>query len=156
LRIINLHNLLMLMVSSVFLLACSEGNSLPENIVKVQPVTQEEKTVRSFVRAFSENSPDNMASYCTHDVQWGYVSQQGYASAGRGRDNLITEMNNYFASTKGVRSEVENLIANGPIVAMTERVFWLDNDVEKTQSSLAVYQFEGPLIKSVWYYPEQP
>ena len=136
---------------------CGEGASLPDGIARVQAVTGQEKRVRGFIEAFNAHDPQAMASFCAPTLQWGYVSGTAHSVAGNGIDDLQEQMAAYFAQTPGVRSEIENIIANGDTIAITERVYWTpaDEDTEKTQASIAVYQFKDEMISAVWYYPEQ-
>ena len=136
---------------------CGEGSPLPENIVRFEPVTGQEKRVRAFIKAFNDHNPQAMADLCAPTLQWGYVEGTAHSVAGNGVDDLKEQMAAYFEQSPGVRSDVENIIANGNTIAMTERVYWVPagEEAEKTQASIAVYQFKDEKIAAVWYYPAQ-
>jgi len=144
------------MMMVLMLMACSKAPSLPEGVARINAVSQQEKIVRAFIEAFNAHDPEAMIALCAEDIRWGYATQTTHDFGGRGTAQLVQEMKTYFASISAVRSEISSLAVTGDTIAMAERVYWTDAGIEKTQSSIAVYQLQDNRIQSVWYYPVQP
>lgn len=111
------------------------------------------KQVRDFIEAFNARDLDKMARFTHPRIEWLSVSGSATTTVTQGQAALRTSMEDYFKSTPSARSEVGKLMAVGDHVAVEETASWTDLDVKKSQSSLSVYQFEGGLIRRVWYYP---
>lgn len=149
--------------------ACSQEVKIPQSLLDVKAVSEEENIVRAFIDAFSAHDVERMTSLCAEDIVWRYFSADDLGKAdqaGMGIANLRTEMEAYFKATPTVRSEIENMAFSGAYVSVVERVYWQTSNPEgdertdqpqtKTQSAVAVYHVKDQKIRSVWYYPAQP
>lgn len=109
--------------------------------------------VRQFVVAFNSHDSAQMAQYVTADVQWLSVNGDVIAVQTSGKAALTEAMDGYFESCPSCRSELLEISEAGTHVSTIEQASWLQNDVRRTQKSLAVYQFSGDLIQRVYYFP---
>lgn len=112
------------------------------------------KLVERFVQAFNQHNVDAMLELSTEDLHWMSVTGPKITIETSNQAELQESMVSYFESTPSVRSEVHSVTESGPFVFTVEEAFWLHNGIEKSQCSIAVYQFESAKIQSVWYFPE--
>ena len=50
-------------------------------------------------------------------------------------------------------AQIEQLTVAGNFVTTVERAYWVQDGVEVSQASLAVYEIRDGFIYRVWYYP---
>ena len=67
----------------------------------------------------------------------------------------VAAMDGYFAACASCRSELLDAQAYGSRVSVIEQASWRVNDEERSQSSIAVYEFTGDLIARVYYFPAE-
>ena len=77
---------------------------------------------RSYVESFASADPDVIAAH----VADGFVNEHASAlgSACRGRDEYRRRLPGFLASLPGLRYDVEQVIGDGPTVAVPYRVAW--------------------------------
>ncbi|WP_411359461.1 nuclear transport factor 2 family protein [Pseudidiomarina salilacus] len=112
--------------------------------------------VERFVAAFNAQDSAAMGVLVTDDVQWLSVSDSAEISVEvAGRSELVAAMDGYFAACASCRSELLDAQAYGSRVSVIEQASWRVNDEERSQSSIAVYEFAGDLIARVYYFPAE-
>lgn len=115
------------------------------------------KTVREFMDVFNEGNLEKMLTYTAKDIEWLSVAGQKINIEAAGQDALKKSLEGYFKGTEIGKSTMETAYQSGRFVTVRERVRWKSKSGEdKTQASIAVYEFEGEKIKRVWYYPPTP
>lgn len=114
-----------------------------------------ETQLQRLFEAYNAHRIDDMLTLMTDDVTWLSVMGDSVAVEIKGKDGLQNFMASYFNALPSARSEQEGLIVNGNYVTVKERAIWEQGGEEKSQASIAVYQFEGDLIRRVWYYASQ-
>lgn len=115
------------------------------------------KIVREFMGAFNEGDVERLITFTTPDIEWLSVAGQKINVEAAGQDALKKSLEGYFKGTEIGKSTMETAYQSGRFVTVRERVRWKSrNGEDKTQASIAVYEFEGEKIKRVWYYPSTP
>ena len=111
--------------------------------------------VREFLEAFNAHDAPAMAALVAEDVQWLSVRGSALSVEVEGRAALAAAMAEYFSACPTCRSEIHSLIASNERVSVVEVASWVSADGPKSQRSIAVYEFSGPLIQGVYYFPEE-
>lgn len=119
-------------------------------------MSTEEVIVRSFIEAFNNHDVGAMATLVDENMVWLSVQGDSVLAEASGREELVRQMEGYFATAPSIRSEAQDLITTGSFVSFRERVYWEGDQGEQTQASLAVYEIREGLIVHVWYYPAVP
>ena len=73
-----------------------------------------------------------------------------------GKAALTAAMADYFESCPTCRSAIHSIMSSGERVSVVEVASWVGRDGPRSQRSMAVYEFAGPLIQGVYYFPEEP
>jgi uncharacterized protein (TIGR02246 family) len=116
-------------------------------------VLARDEQVRNFVAAFNAQDADRMALMVTDDVEWLSIDGKAVATETSGREQLRTSMQKYFKSCPSCRSELVQLATSKERVATVEVASWQSRTGPRQQQGIAVYEFTGPLIRKVHYFP---
>jgi hypothetical protein len=111
-------------------------------------------SVEGFIKAFNNKDINEMLSHVSKDMQWMSVAGERIDIQTTSIDALKEAMSGYFSSVPSARSEIMSINESGNFVYTVEKAFWLVGEMEKSQCSLAVYEFDNALIKHVWYFKE--
>lgn len=120
--------------------------------------------VEEYIQAFNDRELEKMLSLVTEDIHWMSIMGTKTSVETETKQALGEALKNYFVQVPSVQSKWIKSNALGDWVFGIEQVSWLsrkkgasksDKQTLKVQCSLSVYQFDGQLIKSVWYYPSQ-
>ena len=111
--------------------------------------------VRGLIEAFNDHDPGRMSGWVTEDFELYYVTEGKAELATAGPEQLAVEMTNYFRALPTVRSEIVSFVDGTRFFSFRERVSWTDGEIERIQSSIAVYELEGERIRRVWYFPAE-
>ncbi|MES3024356.1 MAG: nuclear transport factor 2 family protein [Pseudomonadota bacterium] len=111
--------------------------------------------VKRFVAAFNAQDAKAMGEMVTEDVEWLNVSGKVVGSDATGRAELTSSMVKYFASCRSCRSELTQVIESKERVVTVEVASWQGAKGPRSQQGIAVYEFSGPLIRRVYYYPAE-
>jgi hypothetical protein len=112
-------------------------------------------TVRAFVDAFNRHESGAMSAFVADDVQWLSISGDSITVDARGKAALVSAMDSYFKSCTTCRSELTALMESRERVSTVEAASWQSSRGARTQSSVAVYEFSGSLIRRVYYFPAE-
>ncbi|MEO9461489.1 MAG: nuclear transport factor 2 family protein [Marinomonas sp.] len=116
--------------------------------------TSELTTALAYVEAYNARDLEAMLKLMHEDVQWLSISGAKVEVFANGKADLTAQMREYMASPMATRSEIDGDVTDGRFVAVREIARWTDKDgAERSQSALAVYEFEDDLVRRVWYYP---
>jgi hypothetical protein len=111
---------------------------------------------RRLVDAFNRHDPAGMAALVAEGFELYYVSEEGRSElATRGPSELASQMAEYFRSHPTVRSTIEGEVDGPRFASFRERAGSLHGEVERSASSLAVYEVVDGAIVRVWYYPAE-
>ncbi len=138
--------LMMMSLLLLSLMACAEKK--PVSAANGQIVVD-------YMNAYNEQDIESMAGMLHEDFQWLNINEDDLSEIAGGRDQLLEELQGYFASpnlTKGVLSDVS---LNGQFVSALETVYYLSDGVEKSQASISVYEIDAGKLRIVWYFPAQ-
>lgn len=112
-----------------------------------------------YLAAFNAHDAVALGECLAPDVEWISVEGSRVSVDGQGRDAIVAWCRKYFADLPSVRSEfVAMLSADGStrFAAAIERPTWTGKDgTTRMQQSLAVFEFEGGLIRRVYYFPSE-
>lgn len=109
--------------------------------------------VKKFVNAFNSKDVDSMLGFASDDMQWMSIAADNISIETSNREALKRAMQGYFQSMPSARSEIRQTNESGSFVYSLEEAFWTVKDIEKSQCSMAVYEFDEGKIKHVWYFP---
>jgi hypothetical protein len=118
------------------------------------PAHRDYATVSSYIAAYNERDVQAMSALMHPDVQWLSVEGQDVQVVASGKADLVAQMSAYVSSPSATSSTLEGAVVNGPHLAVREIARWRRDDGSLAeQSSLAVYEVTGGLIRRVWYFP---
>ena len=111
--------------------------------------------VRQFTSAFNAQDVDAMIALVSDDVRWIYVNRSSMSAELEGKQALANSMRDYFASCKSCRSKIHGMTCSTERVGVVEVASWEGPSGTKSQASMAIYEFTGQLIQTVYYFPEE-
>jgi len=111
--------------------------------------------VSAYVDAYNARDLEAMIALMHDDVQWLSVEGDTVSVFANGKSNLTEQMRSYISSPIATTSEIDGeATVDGRFVAVREIARWTGQDgALRSQSALAVYEFEDGLIRRVYYYP---
>ena len=112
--------------------------------------------VRNYLEAFNAHDAEAMASMVTEGIRWISIGPDGLAVQFEGKSRLIKDMNSYFDSCPTCRSSIGDLVSTDTRVSVVETASWTAGGELRSQRSLAVYEFSGEFIASVYYFADEP
>lgn len=135
----------------------SAAAEFPASIAPAITYTPEsrEQLVRKFIEAFNAKDVDGMAAMVTTDVQWLSIAGKAISTDAESREALVKSMTAYFKSCPSCRSQIGRVVATGERLSAVEVARWESKSGAKEQQSISVYEFAGPLIKRVYYFPAE-
>ncbi len=114
-------------------------------------------TVRRFVEAFNAQDATAMTMLVVPDVEWVTVDGAALRVESSGRDALHAGMTDYFKSCPSCRSTLTSISETASRVTTIETASWFTKARERReQQAIAIYEFDGPLISRVLYFPSEP
>ena len=111
--------------------------------------------VLQMMKAFTAQDPEAMSATLADDIGWYSIVGDTLTVQAEGKDELLTGLRSYFESIPTAHSEVEESFVSGKYVLIRERGYWHEDGVQRSQSSLAVYEIREGLIARVWYFPAE-
>jgi hypothetical protein len=141
------HILLTLLLAA--LCACASVPSAPSTTADHVVI------VRRFVDAFNAHDVNAMAALIARDAQWLSIDGDKINVEAGSRAAIRGKMTSYFNSCPGCRSQVTKITTTANRVSTVEIATWESLSGPKSQSTLAIYEFEGNLIRRVYYFPEE-
>lgn len=112
--------------------------------------------VRDFLAAFNAHDSRAMGELVTDEIQWLSVSAAAVTVEVEGKAALISAMDGYFQSCTTCQSKIAAMMVSGQRVSAVEIASWNGENGLQSQQSMSVYEFSGPLITRVYYYPSEP
>ena len=73
-----------------------------------------------------------------------------------GRSSLVAAMSAYFSSCPSCRSTISKMMPSHDRVSVVEAATWESDGGPKSQQAMAIYEFSGPRIAAVYYFPAEP
>lgn len=111
------------------------------------------RTVEEFIDAFNRHDVNAMLAMTTPDIHWMSISAQQLSIETSTQAQLRDAMTSYFESVPSARSRLRSIDSSGAFVYTLEEATWLSRDEQKSQCSIAVYEFNEQKIRHVWYFP---
>ena len=111
--------------------------------------------VERFVAAFNAHDVDAMAALVTADVEWVTVDGSQLRVEAAGRRALQASMTDYFESCPSCRAALSVVSATATRATTVETASWYVKHERRARQSIAVYEFDGPLIARVLYFPSE-
>lgn len=135
---------------TVLVLACA-GSSVRAD---AQPASEgRDRLVARFIEAFNAQDVDAMGRLVTDDVQWLSIDGESVSVETGTKQELLTSMGKYFKSCPSCRSSLSGVIATADRLSAIEVARWETPKGKKEQRGISVYEFSGPLISRVYYFP---
>jgi ketosteroid isomerase-like protein len=116
---------------------------------------EREQLVRQFVDAFNRQDAGAMMQMMAPNIEWWNVNGGAMASEGSTRESIGKGMRAYFAACPSCRSRLDGVIATPQRVSAIEVAAWTGKAGPTEQRSISVYEFDGPLISRVYYFPAE-
>jgi hypothetical protein len=105
--------------------------------------------------AFNRHDTEAMLKMVTGDVQWLTINGDKIIRETNNKDELHSSMVGYFKSCESCKSRLVNMFSSGIRVSALEAASFETIKGIKEQQSLSIYEFEGSLIKRVYYFSEE-
>jgi len=116
-----------------------------------------ENQVMAFIAAFNQQDADAMMQMLTPQAQWLSVDGEKITAEGASRDAIGKSMRSYFKSCPTCRSRLAGVVATANRLTAVEVAQWQTSaGKQKEQRGVSVYEFSGPLISRVYYFPAEP
>lgn len=114
------------------------------------------KLVHEFLAAFNSHDAEKMGDLVTDNVNWVSVANGAASIEVEGRSNLIAALKEYFVSCPTCRSTISKLMSSQDRVSAIEVASWQTQNGNRSQQSIAIYEFSGTQIEAVYYFPAEP
>lgn len=114
-----------------------------------------DRLVHQFVAAFNAQDSAAMGRLVSDDVQWLSIEGEKVTVETDSRQALLTSMDAYFRACPSCRSSLSGIVATTDRVSAVETAQWRSASGLKQQRSVSVYEFNGPLIRRVYYFPAE-
>lgn len=137
-------------VQVILLLACLGVGTVAESAPEAS-----RRQVRRFVAAFNAQDSEAMLALTHADIEWFSIDGDKLGAETRGREALRTYLLGYFKSCPSCRSRLTQMAHTARRVSAVEVASWQDKDGHRTQRGMSVYEFEGGLIRRVYYFPSE-
>ena len=112
------------------------------------------KSVAIYVDAFNVRDFETMGRLMHEDVEWISVSGSSQEIMTSSKDALLDLLTTSYSDDYTGKSEMTGAIRNGRFVSGIERSTYVNGKgEEKAASSNVLYEFDGKLIRRVWYFP---
>lgn len=111
--------------------------------------------VRNFQAAFNRHDVTGMTNLVTDDVRLIYLNRDEQTVEFKDKQSLATSMTRYFKDCPSCRSELRGMLCSAERVSVVELAAWSASGGERSQASVAVYEFDGSLIRTVFYFPQE-
>lgn len=108
--------------------------------------------VLAYIAAFSRQDLPALIAMTHPDIEWLTVTGATISVESRGQPALEASLRGYFKSCPSCQSSVAISAVNGRFVSAVETASWLSKGVQRSQSSLSVYELEDGKILRVWYF----
>ncbi len=133
------------------------ASTLMSNVTaQTQPTAKDrEVLVQKFVDAFNQHDPEAMMAMMAPNIQWLNVDGEKISSEGSSREGIGASMKKYFKSCPTCRSRLDGVVATPNRLTAVEVAQWKSGAASKEQRSVSVYEFAGPLISRVYYFPAE-
>ncbi len=112
--------------------------------------------VHEFLAAFNAQDAERMGDLVTEDIQWLSVAGPVISIEVEGRSSLVAAMSAYFSSCPSCRSTISQMMPSHDRVCVVEIATWESDGGRRSQQAMAVYEFSGPKIAAVYYFPAEP
>ena len=123
---------------------------------QAEPTALERETlVRQFIDAFNRHDSDAMMSMMAPQIQWLNISGDTITAEGSSREAIGKSMRAYFKSCPTCRSQLTGVVATAHRLSAVELAQWQGQSGSREQRSVSVYEFSGPLISRVYYFPAE-
>ncbi len=120
------------------------------------PADQYRAAVEVFVAAFNQRDLEAIGKAVTDDIEWLSVDGAAVSVETASRQALVEALGSYFASCTSCRSELAQVLVSKERVVAVEVASWDSQDGPASQRSVSVYEFDGDLIRRVYYFPAEP
>ena len=114
--------------------------------------------MQKFVDAFNQQDADAMMMMMmmmAPQIEWLNVNGAAITAEGSSRDAIGKSMRAYFKSCPTCRSRLTDVVATANRLSAIEVAQWKGSAGPKEQRSISVYEFSGPLISRVYYFPAE-
>jgi len=108
--------------------------------------------VRQFVEHYNSADTEAMLLLCTEDVQWLSILDNTVSVETENSQALREALTAHFSRPVPARSELTETVEAGSKVITVEKAFRQTDAGEKSQCSVAVYEFNENKISHVWYF----
>ncbi len=136
------------LISIVFCSAISIAAMAQESIADYQ-----KGIVEDYIAAFNQHDLDAMMEMVADNVQWLTIDGDNIIKEANSKEELRGIMVKYFEDCVGCRSSLAHIYATGQRVMALEVASFPTGHGTLSQQSASVYEFVGPRIRRVYYFP---
>lgn len=111
------------------------------------------KIVENYIEAFNLHDLDAMMDMVADNVQWLTIEGDEIIKEANSKEELRATMTKYFEDCVGCRSSLKHIYATGQRVMALEVASFPTGHGTLSQQSASVYEFVGPRIRRVYYFP---
>lgn len=128
----------------------------PGALAQAEPTPKDRQIlVQKFVDAFNLQDAEAMMTMMAPQIEWLNVSGTTITAEGSSREAIGKSMRAYFKSCPTCRSRLTGVVATANRLSAVEVAQWQGSAGPKEQRSISVYEFNGPLINRVYYFPAE-
>ena len=93
-----------------------------------------------------------LTAYVTPDFEWLSMVNGERVVEVASREALADMLRVYFERNQNPTWRIESMNASGNVLAVTERVEWVESGASQSRNSVGVYEFQDGRIRRVTYF----
>jgi limonene-1,2-epoxide hydrolase len=108
--------------------------------------------IENYMAALNRRDLLPLTAYVTPDFEWLSMVNGERVVEVTSREALADMLRVYFERNQNPKWRIESVSASGNMLAVTERVEWIENGSSQSRNSLGVYELQDGRIRRVTYF----
>jgi ketosteroid isomerase-like protein len=108
--------------------------------------------IDNYMAALNRRDLLPLTAYVTPDFEWLSMVNGERVVEVTSREALADMLRAYFERNQNPSWRIESVNASGNMLAVTERVEWIENGASQSRNSLGVYELQDGRIRRVTYF----